>query len=117
MDLPRSAETLVNRLMDDPAAMDELKKDPAAVLKRAKEQIVRDYPRALESDKWIYRIVVLALSSIAIASVIGAIVLAAMAPSGTPINIPDVITALGSAAIGALAGLLAPSPRSGTGQG
>ena len=112
MELPRSAETLVNRLTGDPSAIEELKRDPVAVLKRAKEQIVKDYPRALEGDKWIYRIVVLALSSIAIASVIGAIVLAAKAPTGTSVSIPDVITALGSAAIGALAGLLAPSPRS-----
>jgi predicted phage tail protein len=113
MTAPRSAETLVQRFTSDPAALEELKHDPIEVLNRMKDQVVREHPRALEGDKWVYRIVVLALSLIAIASVIGAIVLAAKAQGGVA-NIPDVITALGSAAIGALAGLLAPSPRSST---
>jgi hypothetical protein len=50
-----------------------------------------------QNDIWLYRIVV--------ASVVGAIVLALSGAST-----PEVIVALGSAAIGGLACLLAPSP-------
>jgi hypothetical protein len=45
------------------------------------------------------------------------IALTAKAPAGTAVNIVDVITALASAAIGALAGLYALSPMGGVGHG
>lgn len=54
--------------------------------------------KRMEKDIWLYRIMV-------VASVVGAIALALMGQST-----PEVIVALGSAAIGGLAGLLAPSP-------
>ena len=63
----------------------------------------------LQSDVWIYRMVVGALALIGLVAVLGAILLTAMGKGGD--QIPAVVTALGSAAIGALAGLLAPSPR------
>jgi hypothetical protein len=56
-------------------------------------------------DKWLYRMVVAVLGLTVVSSVIGTIVLA-MAGQSTP----EVIVALGSAAIGGLAGLLSPSP-------
>lgn len=56
-------------------------------------------------DKWLYRMVVAVLGLTVVSSVIGTIVLA-MAGQSTP----EVIVALGLAAIGGLAGLLAPSP-------
>ena len=62
-------------------------------------------PEPVRQDVWIYRIVVGALASIALATVLGGIALAA---TGT--ELPSAVVALGSAAIGALAGLLAPSP-------
>ncbi len=49
------------------------------------------------------------LGMIGLAAVLGAIILTALGRGGD--QIPAVVTALGSAAIGALAGLLAPSPR------
>jgi len=57
------------------------------------------------SDVWIYRIIVTALGLGVLASVVGTIMLA-MAGKSTP----DVLVALGSAALGGLGGLLAPSP-------
>jgi hypothetical protein len=57
------------------------------------------------NDIWLYRIVVAVLGLTVMASVVGAIVLTLSGPST-----PEVIVALGSAAIGGLAGLLAPSP-------
>ncbi|MBI5302903.1 MAG: hypothetical protein HY868_12265 [Chloroflexi bacterium] len=59
----------------------------------------------LQSDVWIYRVVVGTLGLGVLVGMVGAIVLALV---GKPI--PEVLIALGSAAIGALAGLLAPSP-------
>jgi hypothetical protein len=61
---------------------------------------------SLQKDKWLFRMVVAVLGLTVVASVVGTIVLA-MKDQSTP----EVIIALGSAALGALAGLLAPSPR------
>lgn len=58
-----------------------------------------------QKDKWLYRMVVAMLGLTVVSSVVGTIALA-MAGQSTP----EVIVALGSAAIGGLAGLLAPSP-------
>jgi hypothetical protein len=58
-------------------------------------------------DTLIYRIVVSALGLTVLIALVGAIVLVSLNK-----QIPDVLTALGSAALGALGGLLAPSPAS-----
>jgi hypothetical protein len=55
---------------------------------------------------WIYRMVVVALGLTALATVIGSIILALTGGRDTP----QILIALGSASIGALGGLLAPSP-------
>ena len=59
----------------------------------------------LHNDIWLYRLVVAVLGLTVVASVTGAILLALSGQST-----PEVLIALGSAAIGGLAGLLAPSP-------
>ncbi|HLF75461.1 MAG TPA: hypothetical protein VI524_13985 [Anaerolineales bacterium] len=56
-------------------------------------------------DIWLYRMVVVVLGLTVVTSIVGAI---ALALSGQ--STPEIIVALGSAAIGGLAGLLAPSP-------
>ena len=61
--------------------------------------------KRMEKDIWLYRMVVAVLGVTVVASVVGAIALALMGETT-----PEVIVALGSAAIGGLAGLLAPSP-------
>jgi hypothetical protein len=63
----------------------------------------------LQYDIWIYRAVVAVLGVTVIATVFGGIYLATKAD--TNIKLPDAIVAIGSAAVGALAGLLAPSPK------
>jgi hypothetical protein len=65
---------------------------------------------ALVNDPWVYRIVVIALSLIALATVIGGIYLAVIGRGDAKIALPEGIIAIGSAAVGAMAGLLAPSP-------
>lgn len=88
---------LAQRVARDPTLATRLQEDPAKTL--------MDLAAPLESDVWIYRMVVGALGAGVLVGMIGAIVLAMM---GKPI--PEVLVALGSAAIGALAGLLAPAP-------
>jgi len=61
----------------------------------------------LSADKWIYRIVVISLGLVALGALFGSIFLFAFKEN---LQLPDILISLGSAAVGALAGLLAPSP-------
>ena len=72
---------------------------------RNAEQEDKDMRTPLQTDRWIYRIVVSALALTLISSVTGAVYLKAKGE-----EIPDILTALGSSALGGLAGLLAPAP-------
>ena len=109
---PRSAYLLVNRLMSCPDGLDRLKNDPEKTLREfahaATEELI---PPVLKREAGIFYIIVISLGFVAVAAVLGAIYLTAKATANVTVPIPDVITALGSAAIGALAGILAPSPK------
>ena len=63
----------------------------------------------LRTDVWIYRVVVIVLGVTVIATIFGGLGLAFMGSQNY--KLPAEIVAIGSAAVGALAGLLAPSPR------
>jgi hypothetical protein len=93
-----TATDLADLVRADPDLQEEVKKDPVEALERLS--------RPLESDLWIYRIVVgtLAFSILAVIIASTVIVLAQDAA------VPDVLVAIGTGAIGALAGLLAPVP-------
>jgi len=73
------------RVVQDPALAARLKENPVETLE--------NLAAPLQTGVWIYRIVV------------GALVLAM---AGKPV--PEVVGALGAVAVGALAGLLSPSP-------
>lgn len=60
-------------------------------------------------DTWIYRIVVGSLGLAIILVIIGTIILT-VNNNASEKNVPTILTAIASGAIGALAGLLAPSP-------
>ncbi len=60
----------------------------------------------LQSDRWIYRLVVVCLGASVLLTIVGGFYLSIK----TAATIPEGLIALGSAAVGALAGLLAPSP-------
>ncbi len=96
-------QQLRTRLETDPQFVEEMKKHPQEAL-----AIVAGAP--LDTDPWIYRIVVAALGLAILASIGGAIYLTAIATKDSMKDVPQVLTALGSASVGALAGLLAPSP-------
>jgi hypothetical protein len=93
-----SAAELARWVAQDPQLRQELADDPSALLGLAKPT---------GGNKWIYRFVVLALGLTALFVVIGVFTLKAL---DNTVTIPDALVAIGSAAIAALAGLLAPSP-------
>jgi hypothetical protein len=64
----------------------------------------------LSTDVWIYRAVVVILGLTVLGTVFGGLALVAVGHADPNMKLPDSIVAIGSAAIGALAGLLAPSP-------
>jgi hypothetical protein len=105
----RSANLLVDRALS-PENIQNLKSNPEKTLKALAEQVTKELPPpAYLFDVWIYRIVVISLGIVVIAAVVGTLLLMT---SNSSISVPDIVTALGAAAIGALAGLLAPSPLS-----
>jgi len=93
---------LAAALQADPALAARVKDDPAGA--------IAGLAAPLQTDAWIYRIVVGALALAILGAVGGAILLAMNGRT-----IPEVLLAIGSGAVGALAGLLAPSPTRGIG--
>jgi hypothetical protein len=93
------AEDLAEKVAGSAALQAQVKEDPVGTLRTLASS-------PLQSDNWIYRLVVLALglTILVVASFSFVLILA------TDKAIPDVLVALGTGAIGALAGLLAPSP-------
>jgi hypothetical protein len=107
----RSANVLVGLILKIPGLLDQVKADPEKTLEALAAQVTTSLPPpAFVSDKWVYRMVVFALGLVCGCAVLGTIYLTATWTGTTPVQIPDALTALGSAAVGALAGLLAPSP-------
>jgi uncharacterized integral membrane protein len=75
--------------------------------RRTSETVQTQTMKPLETDPWIYRIVVIVLGLVMLTGAGGSIALA-LVPTAK--DVPTILIALGSAAVGALAGLLAPSP-------
>lgn len=93
-------KSLLDTIKSNPAVPDDIKKKAEDTLGPGPVYV---------SDVVIYRIVVIVLGATVILTVAGGLGLAFL---GSPDNykIPPELIALGSAAVGALAGLLAPSP-------
>lgn len=106
----RSADLLVKNILSSPSDIEALKANPEEVLKKkAIEATTELPPRALEGDKWIYRIIVGTLGFVLVAVVLGVIFKIDFSKSAES-QVPAILTALASACVGALAGILAPSP-------
>lgn len=103
----RSADELVNRVLSNEELLAKIKEDPKKELPKLAEEVIGMLPPIeMPPDVWIYRVVVGSLGFTVLSVVIGSMIL-----TGIKIDtIPDLLTAIGSAAVGALAGLLAPSP-------
>jgi|SRR4026207_1375044 hypothetical protein len=98
----RSLEGLASRVSTDPELANAIKNDPETTLSGIAAEA-----SALTTDKWTYRIVVLSLGFAVLIGMIGLIILSWKGVQ----SVPDGLVAIGSAAVGALAGLLAPSPK------
>lgn len=98
----RTVQQLAARAAVDPQLAANLGEDPVRELSRIAAQTP-------VPDTWIYRIVVISLGAAVLIALIGAIILAKV-DGGNTANVLQLLTAIGSAAIGALAGLLAPAP-------
>lgn len=107
----RSANTLVDMVRATPDLLNPARVDALDTLQKLADTATKNLPPpALVGDQVTYRIVVGSLGAVAIIATLGAIYLSVTMVGSTNAEIPDVLTALGAAAIGALAGLLAPSP-------
>lgn len=109
--MPKDYDALrrfAERLSQDPDLQKRMKDNPVQTVKDAAADA---RPTPLTSDVMIYRWVVIFLGFAVLVSLVGAIVLAWPFGPQHPIkDSPQILTAIGSAAVGALAGLLAPSP-------
>jgi hypothetical protein len=101
----KSFDEFKSELANNEELQTEFKNDP----KRAIQNIEERNP--LEYDVFIYRIVVSAISGSLIIIQVGIIILFSIGIFKDDKSVPTIFTAIASAAIGALAGLLAPSPR------
>jgi hypothetical protein len=100
------AQQVVRVFKDDAALLNKLKTttDPLSVIQEAADTADE---ASWTRDKWLYRVAVGVLGGLALIAAIGAIVLVAIGKTT-----PEVLVSLGSAAVGALVGLFAPSPSS-----
>lgn len=102
----RALTRFAAKVAENPELALRVKANPVDALREEAGNLTR-IENALASDRWVYRIVVLTLGSSLICTTVGAIVLAAMHPKE---DVPQILIAIVSGSIGALAGLLAPSP-------
>ena len=92
-------ESLASKVATDPAMQQQLRDNPVGTLQKWSA------PSPLDTDPWIYRVVVGALGLAILIAIIAAAILAGLSKT-----VPEGVIAIGSASAGALAGLLAPSP-------
>jgi len=97
----RSADFMKQALLAD---LDQLKTDPATAVTKAADEAKGAVP-AFRNDPWVYRLVVMFLG----VALLAVIICYAVAPIYKA-TLPDGLIAIGAAAVGALAGLLAPAP-------
>lgn len=100
----RSADVMKQSLL---ANIDQLKTGNTAEVVQAAAATAKSIVPAYSGDVWVYRLVVLFLG----AALLAVIVCYAVDPI-FKVTLPDGLVAIGAAAVGALAGLLAPSPGS-----
>ena len=102
----RSADQMVRLVVEDPTRLDALKANPLPELEKLRVDANKEAP-AYTQDKRVYQFAVGVLGVLALIAAIGSIVLVLNGETT-----PEVLVALGSAAVGALVGLFAPSPTS-----
>ena len=101
----KTIQELSEQIESNDSLRNEFQQNPIDTIK--KMSIAPSYTQ----DIWIYRTIVIVLGLAVIAIIVGVIILMINNGKGLKdLEIPTILTALGSAAIGAIAGLLAPNP-------
>ena len=95
-----SGSQVMDYLKEKPERVEALKQNPIEELPKIISEAANETP-AYIGDKFLYRMVAFALGLVILLAAIGAIVLALLGKTT-----PDLLVALGSGAIGALAGYL-----------
>lgn len=98
-----SIEGLTAALKNDDNLQQKFKDDPVQAIRNVEARNPKD------TDYWIYRIIVLALG-LAVLSIIVGLIIIAVSKIKFEDQLITIFTAISSGAIGAMAGLLAPSP-------
>jgi hypothetical protein len=101
----RSAGQMVKMFSADTELLKRLKTDPIQVLQETATRAEEIIKPAYVGDILLYRIAIIVLGSLAVLAAVGSIILVLNGKTT-----PEVLVALGSAAVGALVGLFAPSP-------
>ena len=101
----KSFDEFKKELVVDTELQEKFKSDPVATINQFQQGVK-------ETDPWIYRIIVLSLGFAIMAIIVGVILLIFNGKMTDGNEVPAIFTAIGSGAIGAFAGLLAPSPQS-----
>jgi hypothetical protein len=92
-------------LQKDTTLQSEFQKDPLEAVRKIKEE------HPLQWDRFIYRAVTLMLGIVVIIIAVGILLLVGLDKIENDQDVPTLLTAIGSAAVGAVAGLLSPSVR------
>ena len=100
----KSVRHLKELLINNEDFRNQLINDPEKTLLESETK-----PGPLGWDKWIYRITVGGLIAITLTIIISVVIIYEK-QNGTAFEVPDLFVAIGSGAIGALAGLLTPTP-------
>ncbi|MGK6312369.1 hypothetical protein [Neorhizobium sp. DT-125] len=110
---PRSVDLLLDRVRDSPALVQQIKDEPLTVLEELAKDVKRNNPINALEDVITFRIAVIVLA-IAVMIVVGCVttvfVWSVLTGKQHP-NFSEFLVAIGSTALGALAGLLAPVQR------
>ena len=105
----RSVDILIDKITKDAALADQVRLDPIAALRSLASDVKREHPPSASQDYFTYRLAVIVLSLVilSVTFLIGGRYLFATAA----IAVPEILVAIGSTALGALAGLLTPQTR------
>jgi len=102
-DIQNSASQMIKLFRADSDLVKRLKEeDPLTVLEEVQKKAEG---MAWKQDTLVFRIAVIVLGLLALIAAVGSIILVSLG-----LNTPEVLVALGSAAVGALVGLFASSP-------
>lgn len=111
MEQERSVDILMSKLRDKPSYVEDIKENPIQTLQKLSEEIKLSNPVIPASqDKFTYRIAVSVLSLVVLIVVgcVAVVFMIATINNAAEPKFPDILVAIGSTALGALAGLLAP---------